>query len=37
MNKIVSLTKVLIKNSFQKYNENNKNKNIVGKVILYIL
>ncbi|HJJ13011.1 MAG TPA: hypothetical protein OIM48_06925 [Clostridiaceae bacterium] len=34
MNKIVSLTKVLIKNSFQKYN---KNKNIVGKVILYIL
>lgn len=37
MNKIVSFTKVLIKNSFQKYNENNKNKNIVGKVILYIL
>ena len=37
MNKIISLTKVLIKNSFQKYNENNKNKNIVGKVILYIL
>ena len=37
MNKIVSLTKVLIKNSFQKYNENNKNKSIVGKVILYII
>lgn len=37
MNKIVSLTKVIIKNSFQKYNENNKNKSIVGKVILYII
>lgn len=37
MNKIISLTKVLIKNSFQKYNENNRNKSIVGKVILYII
>lgn len=35
MNKIISLTKVLLKNSFQKYSENNKKTSKVGKIILY--
>ena len=35
MNKISSLTKVLLKNSFQKYSENNKKTSKAGKVILY--
>lgn len=35
MNKISSLTKVLLKNSFQKYSENNKKTSQIGKVILY--
>ena len=35
MNKIISLTKVLLKNSFQKYSENNKKTSQIGKVILY--
>ena len=35
MNKIISLTKVLLKNSFQKYSENNKKTSKAGKVILY--
>lgn len=35
MHKVVSLTKVLLKNSFQKYSENNKKTSKAGKVILY--
>lgn len=35
MHKIVSLTKVLLKNSFQKYSENNKKTSKVGKIIIY--
>lgn len=35
MHKVVSLTKVLLKNSFQKYSENNKKTSQIGKVILY--
>lgn len=35
MHKVVSLTKVLLKNSFPKYSENNKKTSKAGKVILY--
>ncbi len=33
--KIISLTKVLLKNSFQRYNENNKKTSKIGKILLY--
>ena len=33
--KIFSLTKVLLKNSFQRYNENNKKTSKIGKILLY--
>ena len=33
--KIISLTKFLLKNSFQRYNENNKKTSKIGKILLY--
>lgn len=35
--KIFSLTKVLLKNSFQRYNENSKKTSKIGKILLYVV